>query len=131
MKTKTQGRLSYPAFPLPVLWHEYVKIIFHKFQFPFMAAEQRRKFVIEPKGVNEKVIGFSDFLLRGVQVLSAVRGNGNIGADGMNQIRFVFDVGINQRISEARTVFPVGIASAGTGLIKTLGKFQSCPVGFR
>ena len=93
MKKKTQDKLSSPAFSLPVLWHVYVKVIFHKFQFPFMAAEQRRKFVIEPKGVNEQVIGFSDFLLRGVQVLPAVRGNGNIGADGMDQIRFVFDVG--------------------------------------
>lgn len=106
-------------------------MIFQKLQLSFVSAEKCRKFVVKPERIYQHTVDPADFLFCSVQITSASCSNRNVRADGMDQVGFIFDIGINYGIAESNTVFPVGIASSCSWFAVTYCQFQGCLIGFR
>lgn len=100
-------------------------------RFALMPFIQCQKFIIDPERINENVVDPSDLLFCSKHVPFPAGIDGGIGTQGVDQVGFVFDLGIDHGIAHAGAKPFMGIAAADPGFMETLRQFGSRPVGFR
>lgn len=94
-----------------------------------MSFIQCQEFVIKPEGIDENVIDPPDPLLCSKHIPLSAGRNGGIGTQGMDQVGFVFDVGIYQGVAHAGAEFFMGVAAADLRFMEALCQFGGGAVG--